>query len=78
MTKVNESQLFFVGESFILDVVVVLVTPLDINCEYMRRFARFGTTCTILENEEHPWWSVTFTPATLLKAALLHGCFSLF
>ena len=29
--------------------------------------------------EKHPWRSVTFiNPATLLKAALLHGCFSRF
>ena len=35
MTKVNDSPLSFVAESFILDFVVVLDVPLDINFVYV-------------------------------------------
>ena len=30
------------------------------------------------KREKHPWRSVHFKPAILLKLTLLHGCYSLF
>ena len=30
------------------------------------------------KREKHPWRSVTFKPATLLKVTLFHGCLSRF
>ena len=44
-------------------------------CDALRDLAPFAQ---FKKREKHPWRSVTFKPATLLKLALLHGCFSCF
>ena len=44
-------------------------------CDALRDLVPFAQ---FKKREKHPWRSVTFKPATLLKLALLHGCFSCF
>ena len=45
------------------------------NCGALRDLVLF---VQFKNREKHPWRSVNFKPATLLKLTLLHGCFSPF
>ena len=54
-----------------------LLSPTIDHIQYIRRFARFGTTCTILKNVKNTHGRVIVL-VTLLKVTLLHGCFSRF